>query len=97
MYGILKVCPICGKEEFDGYEHGVYMKFDTICPVCAEKLKELINKADVETSKENADGCDGCKYIHKDMNEMPCVICKNRYMNQWTECSKDECCERVVE
>lgn len=85
MYGILKVCPICGREEKDGYEHGVYMKYDTICPVCAEKLKRFIDSYDDLIDASTADGCYGCKYTHKDMNDMPCVICKNRYKNQWTK------------
>lgn len=32
----------------------------------------------------DSDGCVGCKYTHKDENTMPCLICKNRYTNQWT-------------
>lgn len=89
MYGILKVCPICGNEEFGGYDHGVYMKFDTICPVCAGKLKILIDSYDDLVNASNADGCDGCKYISKDDFEMPCAICKNRYTNQWTKDSEN--------
>lgn len=33
--------------------------------------------------EEEEDTCFYCKYDDKDCNQMPCVICKNRYTNQF--------------
>lgn len=86
MYGIMKHCQICDKEaiEHKSEDDKTYMRFDYICEKCAVKLKRLIDSADALIDAANADGCDGCKYTHKEMNDMPCLICKNRYTNQWT-------------
>lgn len=35
---------------------------------------------------ENADGCDGCKYVTKDEYEMPCLVCKRNHMDKWRPC-----------
>lgn len=86
-FGIIKVCPLCGKEEIvvDGDIRLTYMKTEGICNECTGKLKRLIESYDELINAANADGCDGCKYLSKDEFEMPCVICKNRYKNMWTE------------
>ena len=31
------------------------------------------------------DGCDGCKYEHREADDLPCVTCKQNYMDCWTE------------
>ena len=29
------------------------------------------------------DGCEGCKYTHKDQYEMPCLMCKQSKKDLW--------------
>ena len=31
------------------------------------------------------DGCEGCKYTHKDQYEMPCLMCKQSKLDLWEE------------
>ena len=31
------------------------------------------------------DGCCGCKYEHRDAAELPCVTCRQNYLDCWTE------------
>lgn len=30
------------------------------------------------------DGCDGCRYEKNDEHMMPCVVCRQNYMDRWT-------------
>lgn len=32
---------------------------------------------------QEANGCEGCKYINKDEFELPCLICKRSKMDYW--------------
>ena len=33
--------------------------------------------------RENADGCQGCRYEIKEPWEEPCKICRKNYMDRW--------------
>ena len=38
----------------------------------------------IETlQKQEHDGCEGCKYTHKDQYEMPCLMCKQSKKDLW--------------
>ena len=52
---------------------------------CGRELCEACDIVIEALEKQSADGCEGCKYIHKDEYEMPCLICKRNKMDKWTE------------
>ena len=48
-----------------------------------ELIKALQTAIEVLQAAD-ADGCDECKYLSKDIYEMPCVNCKRGHKDLWT-------------
>lgn len=46
--------------------------------------KELIALIQAWIDRQEADGCDGCKYIGTPEWEMPCAKCKRACKDYWT-------------
>lgn len=46
------------------------------CPFCGAKMEEALQATE-------HDGCEGCKYTHKDQYEMPCLMCKQSKQDLW--------------
>ena len=60
--------------------HGKDENFD-LCDDCIEALNNFLQGVNEEV--KNHDGCQGCKHMEKEADELPCVVCMNRYRNRW--------------
>ena len=48
-----------------------------------ERDEEAIDIAIEALQATEHDGCEGCKYTHKDQYEMPCLMCKQSKEDLW--------------
>ena len=44
---------------------------------------DILKMAIEALQKQEHDGCEGCKYTHKDQYEMPCLMCKQSKKDLW--------------
>ena len=44
---------------------------------------DIIRILNLVLEQEKADGCNGCKYIAKDVYEEPCLRCKRNCIDYW--------------
>ena len=75
-----------------GAVHGGYVQgiatfnrtiIDEYFDLCDDCMKEFFNFMERKQTPKEHDGCKGCEYMKKGEDELPCVICSNRYRNRW--------------
>lgn len=47
-------------------------------------LTGILLNMDSDGNKDSNNGCMGCKYERKEIDEFPCNMCKHSYCCQWT-------------
>lgn len=60
-----------------------WLKLLKISPLIYGEYTEAIDTAIEALQKQEHDGCEGCKYTHKDQYEMPCLMCKQSKKDLW--------------
>lgn len=58
-------------------------KLEVFEPMVVDDTREAIDVAIETLQATEHDGCEGCKYTHKDQYEMPCLMCKQSKKDLW--------------
>ena len=99
-------CDRCGKFYCKNTEvktkcavHGEYVQMvatisggmhDEYFDLCDDCVKEFFDFMECKQALKEHDGCQGCKHMKKEPDELPCSICSNRYRNRWETKGSEE-------